>query len=91
MKCLFSIVTVVFFVSTSLSANTLAPKADTFNPGDKSKIASIQVPFVKNVGQASADVVFYANTFAGTQVVKDTGELLLVLPSKNSEHHQSSR
>ena len=36
---------------------------------DRSKLSTISVPFIKNIGQNHPDVAFYAKTFSGTLFV----------------------
>jgi len=75
-----SLVVTVFFVSFGLNANTLSPADKATASGEKLKLATLQIPFVKNAGQADADVAFYADTFGGALLVKKQGVLELVIP-----------
>lgn len=91
MKLFFlSLLVVSFSASSFLTANALTPTANTFSPADKSKTASLQIPFVKNIGQVSNDIKFYADTFGGTLIVKQNGELVLAIPQQNSAKPKNS-
>jgi hypothetical protein len=61
---------VVFLASAGVSANKLPATAEAPSKGEKLKLSTLQIPFVKNVGQADAEVVFYADTFGGALLVK---------------------
>ena len=55
---------------------------------DRSKLSTISVPFIKNIGQNHPDVAFYAKTFSGTLFVDKQGGLIYSLPiSKSDKHH----
>jgi len=81
-RLMLSLAVIALFVSTGLNANTQPAT------GDKLKLATLQIPFIKNVGQANAEVAFYADTFGGTLLVKKQGELALIIPqSTNNTRH----
>jgi hypothetical protein len=82
-RLILSLVVIAFFVSTGLNANTQPAT------GDNLKLATLQIPFIKNIGQANAEVAFYADTFGGALLVKKQGELALVLPqsTNNTTRH----
>lgn len=48
------------------------------------KLAQMAVPFVLNAGQWDARAAFAAQTFAGTLLVTQSGELVYTLPGKIS-------
>ena len=77
---LLYLIIVIFSVSTGVRANTLPETDAKPAAGDKLKPVTLQIPFVKNVGQANADVVFYADTFGGALLVKKQGVLELIVP-----------
>ena len=88
MKQLFvSVVVIALCVSTGLSANTAPSTSSVSTAGDEISLARLQIPFIKNIGQADADVAFYADTFGGAVVVKKEGELELVVPLKKKAGH----
>lgn len=51
----------------------------------KAKIATIEIPFIANLGQLSEPIAFYANTFGGTVFVTDEGTLVYALPKEGGE------
>ena len=77
-RLILSLAVIAFSVSTGLNANTQPAK------GDNLKLATLQIPFIKNVGQANAEVAFYADTFGGVLLVKKQGELALILPQSTN-------
>ena len=78
-------------LSLVFAAVTAAPGTSANTPSDRpvsdaadidASLASLHIPFIKNVGQANDDVAFYADTFGGAVVVKKHGALELVVPLK---------
>ncbi|BAT72481.1 hypothetical protein TST_1697 [Thermosulfidibacter takaii ABI70S6] len=61
-----------FSYSLAISQMVIWNKVDT-------KVASVQVPFVKNVGQVDSRVAYYANTFGGTVFVTKDGKIVYSL------------
>ena len=53
---LLYLIIVIFSVSTGVRANTLPETDAKPAAGDKLKPVTLQIPFVKNVGQANADI-----------------------------------
>ena len=84
---LSSLVVVALTASASLSANTPPNQSETITADTDVKLARLQIPFIQNVGQADANVAFYADTFGGAVVVKKQGELELVVPLKKKAGH----
>lgn len=88
-RLLLFLVVVAFSASNGLNAGT--PPVTTGSPtaGDDLKRATLHIPFIKNVGQASDDVAYYADTFGGALLVKKQGRLELVVPqsSDNKTRH----
>lgn len=81
---------VVFLASAGVSANKLPATAEAPSKGEKLKLSTLQIPFVKNVGQADAEVVFYADTFGGALLVKKQGVLELVVPQTGNNKNRHS-
>jgi len=50
----------------------------------QSKFARLQIPFVKNSGQVSSDVAFYASTADSTLFITQSGEQVIRLPVPES-------
>ena len=77
------LIVITLCISTGLSASTSTPTSGSSTAGNELKLARLQIPFIKNVGQADDDVVFYADTFGGAVLVKKQGELELVVLTNN--------
>lgn len=69
---LLLLTTGLFSLSAQAAQTSLVPGQIT--PEVKGKLASLQIPFIKNEGQVKdSRVKFYAKTFAGTAFVTDQG------------------
>ncbi len=79
MKKLFSILLSIFLISTFSNAAKLIPKKIQEGNIPK-KLARIEIPFVKNMGQQNKAVKFYAKTFGGTLFITKNGNLVYSLP-----------
>ena len=55
----------------------------------REKSRTIEMPFIKNVGQINQSVAFFAPTFGGTVFVSKKGELIYALPQKQSKNQPS--
>jgi hypothetical protein len=83
-RSIASLFIVAFLISNNPVADS-APTATTPAAADGASPARLHIPFIKNIGQVDANVVFYADTFGGAVVVKKQGELELVVPRNSGD------
>ena len=86
-RLLLSLAVALLATAPGSSANTAPAANEAALQAGSPRLATLQIPFIKNVGQADDDVAFYAGTFGGAVVVKKHGELELVVPLKNKAGH----
>lgn len=85
-RFIVSLAVIITFISAAATTNTSVPESGATAAGSKSNIAQLHIPFIKNVGQIDSDVAFYADTFGGAVVVKNGGELELVVPHRGDDN-----
>ncbi len=81
---------ITFSLASDLSANTLKQSTTTLNESNQLKLARLQIPFIKNIGQVNDEVMYYAKTFGGTLIVNKKGVISLIIPDKKSKQLSSS-
>jgi len=45
---------------------------DTLSDIDMQKLATVSIPFIKNIGQVDERILYYANIFSGQVIVTET-------------------
>jgi hypothetical protein len=85
-----SIILMLCVVCFSADISLGATKNQPNTPDIKTKLNTIQVPFIQNQGQMHEDVAFSAQTFGGTLFVTTKGELVLSLPPQKGKEQRST-
>ena len=75
-----------------LSSPPVKPMTDretTMQKKFQKKVGSLQMPFIKNVGQMDKAVAYYAPTFGGTVFITNEGQIVYSLPEKGEEKEKT--
>ncbi|MEW6027295.1 MAG: hypothetical protein AB1599_08380, partial [Planctomycetota bacterium] len=63
----------------SYSSELLAESRNTLSEEQIKSLSSARVPFIKNEGQMPEEIKFYIQTFNGTVLITDKGELVYTI------------
>ncbi len=75
-----------------LSSSPVKPMTDketTMQKKFQKKVGSLQMPFIKNVGQMDKSIAYYAHTFGGTVFVTNEGQIVYSLPENGEEEEKT--
>ena len=67
------------------ATNDRSSEATTVWKKFQKKVGSLQMPFIKNVGQTDKSVAYYAPTFGGTVFVTNEGQIVYSLTKEGEE------